>query len=321
MPSSELHGYLLVHFVESSTEHTEKIYYSLSRGDDPTTWERLNNGRPVLESTLGTTGVRDPHLIRHPDGTGFTLIATDLRVWAKGRHTPQMWDEWTRRGSRSVLLWHSRDLVHWSAPQSRQLAPPEAGMAWAPKTIYDRSSGQYVLFWASHLYGEEDPGHTAASYSRILTSRSPDFASFTSPEVYLDAGTSVIDLFAVRAGEAVHRFFKEDSFGTDSPGICHETGSGINGRFERLAQNIGNDRYRQLEGPVAFPDNRQPERWYLFLDQYLDPPQGYVGLYSDDIASGQWDWLENFSMPPNTKHGTVLPLRRSEWERLSAAYR
>ncbi|GFZ93427.1 glycoside hydrolase family 43 protein [Nesterenkonia alkaliphila] len=320
MSRSDLHGYLLVHFVESSTEHTEKIYYSLSCGDDPTTWERLNNGQPVLESALGTTGVRDPHLIRHAEGTGFTLIATDLRVWAKGHHTPEMWDEWTRRGSRSVLLWRSRDLVHWSAPQLKPLAPAEAGMAWALKTLYDPSSSQYELFWSSHLYAEEDRWHTAPSYSRILTSRSSDFTTFTSPKVYLDTGSSVIDLYAVRAGGAVHRFFKEDSSGTGSPGICHEVGGSIHGDFERLAQNIGNDRYRQLEGPAAFPDNRHPRRWYLFLDQYLDSPQGYVGLYSDDIASGQWKWVKNFSMPPNTKHGTVLPLHRGEWERLRAAY-
>ena len=55
-------GYLMVHFVEDPASHAEKIFFSLSRGEDPTRWYRLNDGQPVLESRIGTTGVRDPHL-------------------------------------------------------------------------------------------------------------------------------------------------------------------------------------------------------------------------------------------------------------------
>ena len=41
----------------------------------------LNDGKPVLASHLGTTGVRDPHIIRNPDTGTWYIIATDLRVF------------------------------------------------------------------------------------------------------------------------------------------------------------------------------------------------------------------------------------------------
>lgn len=56
--SGDRYGYLLVHFVEDAQGHAEKIYFSLSIGDDPASRRRLNNGEPVLESTQGTTGLR-----------------------------------------------------------------------------------------------------------------------------------------------------------------------------------------------------------------------------------------------------------------------
>ncbi|NDK30997.1 glycoside hydrolase family 43 protein [Nesterenkonia haasae] len=321
MSIEQTSGYLLVHFVESSTTHMEKIYFSRSQGNDPTRWERLNAGHAVLESHLGTGGVRDPHIVRRRDGSGFTLMATDLRVWEHGHHTPESWRHWTSNGSRSLVLWDSEDLVTWSAPRLKEVAPPSAGMAWAPKAMYDTVHQEYLVFWSSHLYGDDDPTHTQPSYSRILASRTADFHTFSTPQTVLDTGSSVIDMCAIEADGKVHRFFKEDSFREDSPGLCHEVGDHFFADdFLRLAENIGNDRYRQVEGPVVFPDRLVSGRWHLMVDQYMDEPQGYVGLYTDRIASGNWSWSPGFSAPESTKHGSVLALSRSEWERLDHAF-
>lgn len=52
-------GHLLVHFVEAPERHGEQAFFSLSDGPDPTRWTRVNGGRPVLESRIGTTGARE----------------------------------------------------------------------------------------------------------------------------------------------------------------------------------------------------------------------------------------------------------------------
>ena len=68
------YGYLLVHFIEDPDGYAEKIYMDISDGDNPHRWVPLNDGKPVLASHLGTTGVRDPHIIRNPDtGTWYIL--------------------------------------------------------------------------------------------------------------------------------------------------------------------------------------------------------------------------------------------------------
>ena len=43
-------------------------------------WDDLNNNHPILTSTLGEKGVRDPFIIRSPEGDKFYLIATDLKI-------------------------------------------------------------------------------------------------------------------------------------------------------------------------------------------------------------------------------------------------
>ncbi|WP_454293635.1 glycoside hydrolase family 43 protein [Salana multivorans] len=197
-PLNDPCGYLLVHFVEDSSEHKEKIYLSLSIGDDPLRWRRLNGGQAVLESTVGTTGVRDPHLVRRHDGAGFHLLATDLRVWADG---PEInWQRLSRHGSRDLVVWDSPDLLTWSEPRYVTVAPPTAGMAWAPEAHYDAESGDYLVYWSSKLYEPDDPRHESDSYSRILVSRTRDFVTFSLAEVYLDAGREVIEHDRLRRG-------------------------------------------------------------------------------------------------------------------------
>ncbi|MFN3925214.1 MAG: beta-xylosidase, partial [Pseudarthrobacter sp.] len=144
---SEAFGYLLVHFVEDPLEHKEKIFFSLSEGDDPLAWRRLNGGEAVLESSEGTGGVRDPNIVRGPDGM-FHILATDLRVW---RPEGPDWWEFRHRGSLDVVIWDSTDLLTWSEPRYVRVAPEGAGMAWAPKSVYDPVSGDFLVFWSSGL--------------------------------------------------------------------------------------------------------------------------------------------------------------------------
>ncbi|KAH6704774.1 endo-1,4-beta-xylanase [Verticillium dahliae] len=51
-------------------------------------WTTVNNGQPVLSSTVGMKGVRDPSIIRSQDGKKYWIIATDLRVYPRGWDMP-----------------------------------------------------------------------------------------------------------------------------------------------------------------------------------------------------------------------------------------
>ncbi|WP_225228780.1 hypothetical protein [Bacillus sp. PS06] len=75
------YGYLFAHFI-GEKEDGEQIYFALSR--DGFHWTDLNNERPVLYSTVGECGVRDPYLFRSKDGERFYMLATDLSIYHRG---------------------------------------------------------------------------------------------------------------------------------------------------------------------------------------------------------------------------------------------
>ncbi|WP_199421987.1 glycoside hydrolase family 43 protein [Actinotalea solisilvae] len=310
-------GYLLVHFVEDPDGYGEQVYYSLSDGDDPCAFVRLNGGQPVLRSGLGTTGVRDPFVVRG-DGE-FFLVATDLRIYGGD---DAGWDAWTRRGSRSILVWQSTDLVTWSEPWLLEVAPPTAGMAWAPEALYDAERGEFLLYWSSKLYAEDDVEHAGDAYSRVLAAWTTDFRRIGEPHVLVDRGEDVIDTTILVEDGVVHRVSKQESLAADSAKVFHEVGpSLLSDAFRTVATRIGADAYERLEGPVLFRAHGE-DAWYLFLDQYDRRPQGYQGFRTTDLATGRWELLprDRFHMPPDTKHGGVLPLRGDEWHRLAAAF-
>ncbi|KGM11960.1 glycoside hydrolase family 43 protein [Cellulomonas carbonis] len=315
--SQEPFGYLLVHFVEDPEGYGEQVYLSLSDGDDPCSWVRLNGGEPLLRSVLGTTGIRDPYVVRGRDE--FFLVATDLRIYGGD---DAGWDAWTRHGSRDVLVWRSEDLVEWSQPWTLEVAPPTAGMAWAPEALYDADRREFLLFWSSKLYAADDPEHRGDAYSRVLAAWTPDFRRVGRPEVLVDRGDDVIDTTVLVQDGLVHRVSKQESLEPGSDRVHHEVGPALlSPDYRTVATRIGADRYDRLEAPILFKDHHA-DVWYLFLDQYSRRPQGYVGFRTTDLLAGRWEPVpeDEFRMPPDTKHGGVLPLRRGEWERLRSAY-
>lgn len=58
----------------------EQISLAASRGNDALAWNTLNDGEPLFSSTLGTQGLRDPFIIRSPEGDRFYMLATDLKI-------------------------------------------------------------------------------------------------------------------------------------------------------------------------------------------------------------------------------------------------
>ena len=320
------YGYLLVHFVEDSQEHKEKVYLSLSVGDDPLRWRRLNGGEAILESTASATGVRDPFIVRRHDGEGFHVIATDLRIWDGFPDIDDIdWEALSRHGSRDLVIWDSPDLVTWSEPRYVTVAPPTAGMAWAPEAHYDPTSGDYLVYWSSRLYEPTDTDHQGDSYSRILVSRTRDFETFSPAEVYLDTGEEVIDMTvyvedSTFEGEdaRTHRFAKDN--GGDR-GIFQESGPEFFGDFSPVANRLGSVFHDGVEAPLIFRDNHEP-RWYLWVDAFGLRPMGYRALTTTDLGGSKWQPVPegDFHLPANTKHGGVIPLTRAEYDRLNAEF-
>ena len=112
--------YLFVHFTGESDPDGEQIYFSVSQ--DGLRWQDLNKGQPVLRSSLGDLGVRDPFPVRHPQTGRFYLIATDLCMYRR-----KDWHEAEHHGSRALIVWESDNLTDWSEPRRVEVGTQEAG--------------------------------------------------------------------------------------------------------------------------------------------------------------------------------------------------
>ena len=315
--SNDAYGYLFCHFRETPGSPVgESIHFSLSDGDNPLQWSPLWNGAPVLRSNLGTTGVRDPLLVRDREG-GFHILATDLLVHGGDEAG---WPIWRRHGSLSLIVWHSDDLITWSEPESIQVSEPTAGMTWAPEVTHDPETGDFIVFWSSRIFDEDDTQHEAPSYSRIMYSRTTNFRTFSRAEVMIDAGRDIIDTAIIHHQGKVYRINKDESDAPDSLKIYQERGSSLFANdFEVVSSRIGYEHFTGLEAPIIIQDGERAH-WYLFLDQYSANPQGYWALETSDLDSGVWTRVapDRLKLEDGVKHGTILRLQRDEWERLRA---
>lgn len=299
------HAYLLSYFL--TEEHGgEDVRFAVSDGPTPYRFTPVAGGVPILRSPRGEGGTRDPFIVRTEDG--FVVIATDLRVGPDGD-----WKRTTRQGSRDIVVWHSPDLLTWSDPAYRTVAPEHAGNAWAPKAFYDRARETWLVFFASALYADGDD-REAGSYQRILAVPTMDFDTFGEPEVVIDVGHDVIDATFLEHDGRWYRF----SANAHAPGglphtghhIFEEVGGSLTGDdFLPLAVDIGKDAMRQGEGPAVAADPGGG-RWYLLADEF--GYRGYQLFETDDLAAGTWSHVTDASLPPCARHGSLLAITSDE---------
>ncbi|HEX7653052.1 MAG TPA: glycoside hydrolase family 43 protein [Verrucomicrobiae bacterium] len=298
-------GYMFVTFQGEKSPMTEQIYFALS--PDGRQWSALNQSQPVLVSTVGEKGVRDPYLVRGHDGKKFYLIATDLSIHLNGD-----WGRAQTAASQSVVIWESADLVKWSAPRLVHVAATNAGCTWAPEAVYDAAKKEYLTFWASRT------GDDNYRKQRIWAAWTKDFQTFGTPFVYIDKPWDVIDTDIVHENGTYYRFSKDEQF----KAITLETSTNLLGPW-LLNTNFSLAKMKGYEGPECYQIQAahagQPAEWCLILDHYAKG-SGYEPYVTTNLAAGQFQPGENFVFPFHFRHGCVVHLTAKEYSRLEKAW-
>jgi hypothetical protein len=307
-------GYLMAHFIGESARG-EQIY--LAHSKNGRNWTDLNAGSPVLLSTVGTQGVRDPALIRSPAGDRYWIIATDLRI-ASGTS----WSDAANRGSKSLVVWESSDLVNWSAPRLLPVAAgiSGAGDAWAPEAIWNPATNDYVVYWATNA-----PLNGVTKH-RIYYVRTSDFRTVTSPQLYIDRGSGqgIIDTQIVEVANSTggYRYYRASADGQ----ITVEGSNSVLGAWTRIGdlQHLGISNGATggnvVEGPMWAQTNGANE-WNLWLDQYATG-RGYMPVTSANLGSTQnFRTRTDYSLGGTRKrHGSILNLTGAEESRVLARW-
>ncbi len=295
-------NYLFIYFT-GNAEGQENIFYAVS--EDGFHWTQLNGGEPVLTSTMGTQGLRDPFVIRSANGKKIYFLATDLHIAKSGD-----WGKAQNDGSRSLMLWETKNMVYFSGQMEYALAPETAGCAWAPEAYYNDKTGEYLVFWSSRV--KEDN----YSKQRVYYATTTDFMNYSETQVWIDYDSDVIDVTIIKSGDYYYRFFK--CAGTDC--ILTERATDLLGTWESVS-SPSVESQKGVEGPAVFElhpeDVVDGNKYVLLLDNF--GAGGYYYLVSDDLSDGEFTVLskDSYSMPGNiARHGTVLRISQDEYDYL-----
>lgn len=303
IPEPEYNNYLFAYFVGEG-KGGEAIYFAVSQ--DGYNWKELNGGKAVLNSTLGTTGLRDPFIMRSEDGEKFYLIATDLCIYEDGD-----WWKAQTSGSKSVMFWESTDLITWSEQQMLTINNKTAGCTWAPEMYYDETTGEYMIFWASRTMSD------GYAQQRIFYTTTKDFLEFAKPKVWINYPYSTIDTTVIEEDGRYYRFTKYE----DAARIILETADSLLGEWTQI-ESATLDAQEGVEGPTCFEfheeDIKNGQRYALLLDNYGGG--GYYIMTTDSLASGEFQKVRGYSLPDRPRHGTVIRITDAEYEALVNEY-
>ena len=335
LQDEDYEAYLFGHFIGEGTGKTEngvkiatgeQMFFALADVGQGLHFKDMNgstmsNPNPVLSSNVGERGVRDPFMLRSPEGDTFYLIATDLSIYTRGGWGMDNAGAATKTGSLSIIIWESHDLVTWTDARQIKVARDDAGMAWAPEMIYCEETGEYLIFFSSTLldnYDVEDRSKNQSSNiifrDRVYYTTTRDFVHFGETKQFIpntpyQEGVSrsesetyatnndtrkVIDGSVMKIGDYYYSAAKdggnnENGGGiriqkTDSllPKVDDEGNEYIDWEFVQNLADVG----FQAEGRNA--DNKcleGPEWFYLNQADREDPDTLEIGLMADFYAN------------------------------------
>ncbi|KAM5385601.1 hypothetical protein ACJZ2D_000800 [Fusarium nematophilum] len=299
--NSEYDGYAFLYF----SNRDENIYMAVSNGNDALSFTELNNGQPVLISTKGDGGVRDPFILRSAEGDKSYILATDLFI---GCGTT--WGDASRFGSRHLEICIAIQL--WQHLGSRG--------------IFRDELGKHVVYWASGIYYDEtNPDREPIEYQRMVYATTDDFVTFSEPTVWQDEPPrGRIDSTVIKEDGLYYRFTKATVDGCAD--VVQESSNSLAAGLEdwkRVASCIGkNTGTEEVEGPSIFRTKCRDDngsRYILLADEFGG--DGYVRIESTDLASGHWTLSGNLSYPVSPRHGTIILLTSKELEGIKEAFK
>jgi hypothetical protein len=291
-------GYLFAHMTRKDYG---RLYYALST--DGLHWQRLNGGRRIL----GEEYWGHPDICRGHDG----------RFYLVGNRRPNL----------DLTLWVSTNLVDWALFKELRLDVSRvpgyrdnSGDHGAPKIWFDDASATYVITWHSSQ-SRRHPVDTEAYWrgQRTVYMTSTDLETFTAPRRLFSWDLATIDVIVRREGDRYFALLKDEAM----PAFDWPTGKSI-----RVVSAPSLSGPWSEPGPRATPNFREAPTvfprpdglgWYLYTEQY---PAVQYTVATAPRLEGPWHELHvsSHTVPPETRHGCVIPLDAECYAALIKAY-
>lgn len=286
-------GYLMGYFTESTTGRGDSWNLQIAVSEDGLDWMPLNQNEPVLVSSVGQKGIRDPFFLRKPEG-GFVVLATDL-TGKKMIATP------------NIFACDTKDFITFENPRLLKLHDT-AMWTQAPEAFFDPARNEYSILWTGD-----------AGYHRIYVNHTRDFVNVGPSEIYFDPGHDVRDatLATLTAPAGNFLYYRDGEAnrvrGSRSASLA-ASGFSETPYAKPPGQNL-------TEAPLLIP-SRQENRWFLYAESNDPVNAEFYAWETDDLTQDSWKEISkrDFNPPLNAKHATVLPITRGEMDRLIARW-
>ena len=286
----EKSAYLFSYFVGNGEDGLH-----LAWSADGYKWQALGNGKSYLRPEVGENKLmRDPSLLRGPDGT-FHMVWT------------------TSWNGKTIGYASSRDLLQWTPQKSIPVMGDMAGVrnCWAPELAYDDQTGEFVIVWSSTIEGRfpETAGQSEDKYNhRMYFTTTKDFQTFAPAKIFLDPGYSVIDGTILKANNRFYLIFKDETrYPKPHKDLRIATSNSITGPYENISAPITR---AWVEGPTVL---KIGDEYLLYFDAYTS--KRYEALRSRDLQTWE-DISKQISFPQGTRHGTALQVPHEIVKRL-----
>ena len=237
-----------------------------------------------LRPEVGAKIMRDPSILRGPDGT-FHL------VWTSAWH-----------GDPGFGYASSKDLSHWSEQKFIPVMTnePTTVNVWAPELFYDDKEKDFIIIWASTIPGRfPDKLEKHDNNQRLYFTTTTDFTSFSPAKLFFDAGYSAIDGFILKDGKQYVLINKDNSrpnlnlrvaFAKTPLGPWKSVSAPFTEKF--------------TEGPCAL---KIGDDWLIYFDAYREKIYGAVRTRDFKTFT---NITSQVSFPEGHKHGTAIRVPR-----------
>lgn len=270
----------------------------LALSDDGRTWTALNDDKPFLRSGVGSKLMRDPCILRGPDGT-FHL------VWTSG------WNDRTMFGYAC-----SKDLLEWTEPKAVTVMEdePECRNVWAPELFYDEAGKRFLVFWSSTVPGkfpDTDKTGDDGYNHRVYSVATKDFKTFTKSKLFYDGGFNVIDATLAKVGEKYLLVVKDETKTPVRKNLRIAAADAPEGPFGPAGEPFT---ISWVEGPSVL---RVGDEYLVYFDHYARP-QYYGAVSTKDFKTWK-DVSREMSFPRGCRHGTMIRIPKAAADRLPGA--
>jgi len=291
--------YLFSYFVEVGQGRGDGL--RLAHSHDGLHWGAIGQGKVFMPPSVGGGSFRDPHILCAPDGVYHLVWTTSCVPWAESNCVQD-------RGLGHAT---STDLVTWSKADYITV-DLNVEHVWAPETIYDADSEQFMVFWSSPIDNNpqtSDPHHIYF----VLTK---DFKSFTEPALlYSPSGRNLIDA-TIRPYETGWLMIVKDE--ADGQKNLRALTSPLlfgDGAWAASPSSALTGNYA-AEGPSFLERDGE---LFIYFDKYGEGSYGALQAASNDALDTPQAWRDISAEVffPGVRHGTAFEVPWETYENVA----